>query len=441
MIKKTTRKVASRKKKKHGKKLVPDGTSLCRKVGLRIFKATCFVLAGYMVYVQLKTYCANQDLSTITYERFENEAQDIFPAFSVCAVGWNWIMSEDKMPKNHDPGTFTNILKGNLDDNMNYSKIQFDQVTIDVNKFISDFYTLTDQGVKIIRSKGSVHGKQNSNLSLTINHLDPRRVCVIKEDFQKHSLVQKDYFGLNLYGLNYGYLLRRGYLDLDFYIHQKGQLLRGLKQPNYHLDGAQIKGLLARAKDNNKDVEQKTKIKVVNVDVLQKRANSIKPCDAELQDEDNKIRHSIIEAIGCIPAFHKLFLNQSLLLNPSSAYPICSKAQYKAIYKLQENLLQTKDWYTQPCTTMNVIVTMADPVIETKLVDSGLWVKTKPRSRIDFTFEYSTDPYRVTVNMLAFDMATLWSQIGGFIGIFLGYSILQVPELAESGLRLIKSFL
>ena len=32
-------------------------------------------------------------------------------------------------------------------------------------------------------------------------------------------------------------------------------------------------------------------------------------------------------------------------------------------------------------------------------------------------------------------MATVWSQIGGFIGIFLGYSLLQIPELAATFFR------
>ena len=50
----------------------------------------------------------------------------------------------------------------------------------------------------------------------------------------------------------------------------------------------------------------------------------------------------------------------------------------------------------------------------------------------EFEIEYLTHSYRETANKMAFDMATLWSQIGGFIGMFLGYSLLQVPELAET---------
>ena len=37
--------------------------------------------------------------------------------------------------------------------------------------------------------------------------------------------------------------------------------------------------------------------------------------------------------------------------------------------------------------------------------------------------------FRETRNVKAFGLLSLWSQIGGFVGIFLGYSLLQVPEI------------
>ena len=62
-----------------------------------------------------------------------------------------------------------------------------------------------------------------------------------------------------------------------------------------------------------------------------------------------------------------------------------------------------------------------------------------PGVAIEFTSEYLTDVYKETVIKLAFDMATLWSQVGGFIGMFLGYSLLQIPELVANWLQLLKS--
>ena len=69
-----------------------------------------------------------------------------------------------------------------------------------------------------------------------------------------------------------------------------------------------------------------------------------------------------MDAIGCIPAFNRLFLNQSLLLKDFDVYPTCNKSQYNKIYQVYGKVLQNKNWYTQLYTTMNTIVTTADQV-------------------------------------------------------------------------------
>ena len=94
---------------------------------------------------------------------------------------------------------------------------------------------MTDNGKRIIRNRLSIYGKQNANSSLQISHLAPSKICVTKEDFQKNALVEKEQIDLNMLGMK-SYRLRNGFLHLDLYIHQKGQLLRALKHPNYHLD-------------------------------------------------------------------------------------------------------------------------------------------------------------------------------------------------------------
>ena len=51
----------------------------------------------------------------------------------------------------------------------------------------------------------------------------------------------------------------------------------------------------------------------------------------------------------------------------------------------------------------------------------------KPR----ITFLYEETDYEEVLNTRSFDFASFVSGVGGFIGIFLGYSILQIPELVE----------
>ena len=81
---------------------------------------------------------------------------------------------------------------------------------------------------------------------------------------------------------------------------------------------------------------------------------------------------------------------------------------------------------------MNTLVATTDSITETKdfrYFDLEV-TTTNTGNKIEFTLQYQTESYRETINNLAFDMATLWSQIGGFIGMFLGFSLLQVPQLS-----------
>ena len=49
----------------------------------------------------------------------------------------------------------------------------------------------------------------------------------------------------------------------------------------------------------------------------------------------------------------------------------------------------------------------------------------------EFQINYNVVDYLEITNNQAFDFESLFSQIGGFVGIFLGFSLLQVPDLIQ----------
>ena len=46
-------------------------------------------------------------------------------------------------------------------------------------------------------------------------------------------------------------------------------------------------------------------------------------------------------------------------------------------------------------------------------------------------FVYTEEQYQEIENVKDVSFETFWSGIGGFVGIFLGYSMMQFPELIE----------
>ena len=84
---------------------------------------------------------------------------------------------------------------------------------------------------------------------------------------------------------------------------------------------------------------------------------------------------------------------------------------------------------------MTDIVTSKDTMIltEDERFDGwGIDVSTNLKSKkVILKIEYAATGFREMQNYRAFGLLSLWSQIGGFVGIFLGYSLLQVPELVN----------
>ena len=76
--------------------------------------------------------------------------------------------------------------------------------------------------------------------------------------------------------------------------------------------------------------------------------------------------------------------------------------------------------YNPPCQVMTTVTTMK--------TDSG---KAEEQRELyaKFQFSLSSEHYQKINNNRDFSIQSLWSSIGGFIGIFVGYSMFQIPGL------------
>ena len=72
--------------------------------------------------------------------------------------------------------------------------------------------------------------------------------------------------------------------------------------------------------------------------------------------------------------------------------------------------------YDPPCIDMNTLVSYAKETSQTE-------------REFQFRIVYTVDEFQEITNVKEFTFEMFWSSVGGFLGIFLGYSVLQVPEL------------
>ena len=92
-----------------------------------------------MTYLQFKYYLSNEDLSSISYQKFNKEEKDKYPNFSICFHGLRGEIFKQSSgvfdPTNITPASYTKYLLGDLEDqSTQFSSIKFDDVAFDIHE-------------------------------------------------------------------------------------------------------------------------------------------------------------------------------------------------------------------------------------------------------------------------------------------------------------------
>ena len=87
-------------------------------------------------------------------------------------------------------------------------------------------------------------------------------------------------------------------------------------------------------------------------------------------------------------------------------------------YNLVQNYKEVLFSYDPPCVDMNLIGTYKTSV-------------NQKRNNFGVKIRYSERKYQEIENSKDFNFETFFSSVGGFVGIFLGYSLLQIPEFID----------
>ena len=121
--------------------------------------------------------------------------------------------------------------------------------------------------------------------------------------------------------------------------------------------------------------------------------------------------------MGCIPVYwSEFYANSEEGSQAKPNYENCFSADnYELLYT---NFLPPRHTdkgtklYTGPCNQMGITVSVTQSDVKEDNLAVG--------------FSYVVEEYRETYNRRAFSFESLWSAIGGFIGMFLGCGLLQV---------------
>ena len=383
-----------------------------------VFKTICFGLLIFLVGIEFQKYFENNDVSSTYYKKFENHKEDVYPTFSFCIVSYNGRLFQGalgNLTKEYWRYTRGKIrIDGNPNANQ-LSQVEFDDAVIDLNSVFLRYRR---------KSKGFEGVFQEETFSefsrtLKISHQDPNRICFTRTgNAEEGRLFKYDLMELNPYWLH------ANYSEGHAYIHQKGQLIRTLKKPTFKLFGKQLhSGKL----NKHKGFQYGIKLRNNAIDVLRKRPNAAVRCDDTLHDDDNQWRQTVIEKTQCIPTFMRRFVLESDARTYLLRLQECNQTQYRAIeerYDPYDKFEAIAKYYTGPCTQMSSIVTITETLKH--FVDSN-------HTSLKLNFQYD-ECYKETVNQKAYLVSDLLCQIGGIVGMIIGYSLLHLPETFEDSI-------
>ena len=341
--------------------------SICSKHARKIFMSTCMVLAGYMALTQVFRYLDNDDVSSIGYKIFNESPEDRYPTFSICLY----------------------------DEQLLYHS-RFNEIKLE--KFLYAFALQTEDS-KHTNSNNS-YEEEIENWPFYNSYTDPDTVCFTRKSEMEHGVIrQKDWLSFD-----YNYLAESK-TWFRIYFHHPKQLVRTLHRPNFEVFPDEDLSYYNR----------KITFKLNQVTVLRKRPDANVRCDANLKDDDNLFIMEVIRRVGCIPIYWESIVpidNTSTLCTTEAALANVSQA-----IKNKKDIMK---WYEPPCDHMRVFLDKFHYATFKYAVDYVL-----------MELVYMDEAYQEFVNSKDFTFETFWSSVGGFVGIFLGYSLLQFPELLD----------
>lgn len=391
------------------------------------FVVICIMLACYMTIKETLRYIRNDDMSTISYKNFASSPKDTYPTFSICFTDdaedefspiydglMYWWFSEEiplilpiRMPHElyqimiggtafdkSQPNPWTEEV-----DIRNISESYAETLSIKFEKLYDHFKFVADNPNDSLT--WSIDNKDTRRLPYFVNYQDPNTVCFTRIEDEGANIIRIE-DELNLLKEN----LRK--LDLHVtikvFVHHPGQLLRVFNSPIVQLELSDLRKLLS--------VNSKFIIKISQVSILRKRPNSNTPCNPDLKDDDVQFRIQVSKEVGCIPVYWKKLRSENL------KFDTCETPEdMKKVWKMLQNFTHIQSTYLPPCNEMKFAVT---------------YYSYYAHESLAFNFKYMEKNYQEIINEREFGPESLWSTIGGFVGIFVGTSLSQVPSLIAS---------
>ena len=380
-----------------------------------------------MTVKMIGRYGEDRNSTSIAYKKYGETLDDQYPTFSVCFSGDGLYQIDDSVlytAYGLHSTDYKAMLNGESAFEYDYSpstrlytksivtptfKTNFSFKDIVSNKFqLSDIIEHTSLVAE--NRYQSVFYDKREVLAITLlsllkhEHLKKPPFYISYQTQNLTCLTRESSPQLDLIRLNDSFTLDTSLLEskteLKIFIHYPGQLVRSFDSPSYTsvLDSARDKSM---------------RFKVSQTTLLRKRSVQDQSCNEDITNHDLFLKDSVTNSTGCILPFWQAIAKTDSLVKECN-----SPKELKDANEIRRDFKKMLKDYEAPCIDMfsSVVWNMLE---NWKTCDGCTYIEIQYLEKYYEEIQQSKD----------FGFQDFISNLGGFIGIFLGYSMLQIPEL------------
>ena len=388
-----------------------------------IFQIVCFILATYMTTILIDRYNANKDVTSIKFKKYNLTPRDKYPTFSLCFQGTSLYWIQDlRIFERYGLSTevFEMLLQGKAGwiYEYNYQSTLYQKIPVPQNNEslesvdhlhlqITDFLSEME---RVFESQNASIYYRNTKARMSLDHpafdigfQSAKQICFTRTSNDPLNSIRMH----DLLKLNRSRLQPFSFFDdtqIEIFIHYPGQLIKSLAYPAFY----------SSFSDYHWDML--LEFRISQGQLLRKRPDSNDPCNPDIEDYDTYIMIEVSKFLDCIPPYWTR--RMPIGFEKDTCY---DPGQLKKAYQLIEHYKEHLPSLQQPCLEMFNAITY-------------FWLANEDDEKAVIRFNYKETTYEEIEYSKDFGVESFVSSVGGFIGIFLGYSIMQFPELLAEAL-------
>ena len=407
-----------------------------KKYTLKVYENICWVVTTVLVGYSISVYLEDRDITRISDVKFHLTPKDIYPSMSLC---FGDILKRDKLEAQKINKTlYLDFLTGK-NWNKTFLDINFDEVSIDLETYLLAI-EMYKEGYNSDVAEGS--------LFMFDNTMHPGEKPQDRSAWRPNIYQDtKPFWGLIQKCITFDVPISLQQTSTWITIvMSKSVFQRGKRPATTTYAGNMFSVDLHYPRQRYRYAQKKMdwptdepqhnilksygmQFRINNMDVIDQRNTGRYPCNEKSIEEDQTLKSFLIQAINCTPPYW--------IKAQDRVTPRCSTQA-----EIQKFYIFDIEKYTVPCRRLSHINfdyseypdAYYDKLLKTESLESrknrpGSLIKNVSLDSFYVSMVFAHETYKEVSLTRQFDMQSLIGNAGGYIGMCVGYSLLQLPQI------------